>query len=600
MLIGSLSLVAVGLYSYNVQQTLLYKVSNEKLMIMMKIIKKHKREQYRLYRANLFAISQEQDFISNLLTHDMKKIKTYLLNKQNILFAADANFYHFHLYNSKGRMYNLGLEEEYENHSANNPVLNLAMKNVKMTQGYVDSLDTSYYYSIVKPIFKGEEVLGYLEVGINAEAHIKLASKIGRYKYALYINKENRQNGLRNLGEQIMSNSKLFDELNINQKFIYKYANQNIIVKHESKYYLINQYDIETSEQEDYAQNILANNVTTFVLENYSRAKGFALFSVVILFVMYLIMYFYIGKFIKKLQEDEVILLSQKDEMQLIMDNSENFVLVYENYKLVSVNKPFLYFFNITNLNVFIKRHDSIEMLFEDSSDTFVCKYLPNIKWMDEIHSLDVTQRVVALKHQSSGTHYFSVKCSVLNSSKNLQIVSFSEITTLYQGAKKDQYNANHDTLTKIYNRKYFNEFIHGKINKVDKEFSTLSLLMIDIDFFKKVNDKFGHQTGDYVLVHLCELVMQHIRVGDLFARWGGEEFVVLLSDTSETIAIEIAEKICSIIETSVFEKVGNITCSIGVSEYKENDDIHSLIARTDEALYEAKANGRNRVEVSS
>lgn len=153
------------------------------------------------------------------------------------------------------------------------------------------------------------------------------------------------------------------------------------------------------------------------------------------------------------------------------------------------------------------------------------------------------------------------------------------------------------DPLTNIYNRRHFNEELRKEIDRAARYERKLSVIILDIDHFKNVNDTFGHQTGDYVLRELAMLIGKHIRKTDIFARYGGEEFCILMPETDITGATEFADKIRSIIERHPFKDVKQIMASFGVSEYKKGDDSFSLIKRTDDALYIAKSKGRNRVE---
>jgi diguanylate cyclase (GGDEF)-like protein len=124
-----------------------------------------------------------------------------------------------------------------------------------------------------------------------------------------------------------------------------------------------------------------------------------------------------------------------------------------------------------------------------------------------------------------------------------------------------------------------------------------LSLLMYDLDHFKRVNDTFGHDTGDDVLRSVTEVVTTHIRVVDVSARWGGEEFMVLMPQSDLQAARITAEKLRHAIEVHPFDKVGTVTVSFGVTTFVPQDDFNSLLKRVDDALYRAKDNGRNRVE---
>ena len=120
-----------------------------------------------------------------------------------------------------------------------------------------------------------------------------------------------------------------------------------------------------------------------------------------------------------------------------------------------------------------------------------------------------------------------------------------------------------------------------------------------NLDNFKSVNDIHGHQTGDDVLVRLSQVVAKHIRNTDLLARWGGEEFVILASGSDGEMARQAAEKLGAAIGLAVFDAVGTITCSFGIAQHARGDSAETLIVRADHALYRAKMNGRNRVELA-
>ncbi|MGM0609342.1 MAG: GGDEF domain-containing protein, partial [Candidatus Muiribacteriota bacterium] len=126
-----------------------------------------------------------------------------------------------------------------------------------------------------------------------------------------------------------------------------------------------------------------------------------------------------------------------------------------------------------------------------------------------------------------------------------------------------------------------------------------LSLMILDIDYFKNINDTFGHQTGDKVLKELSELIQSIVRDSDYFFRIGGEEFAVLLPNTSTKNADDSAQRIKSKTEQHNFTKVKKLTVSIGLTEYITNEDEDSFIKRADTALYKAKENGRNKVVIA-
>jgi len=155
---------------------------------------------------------------------------------------------------------------------------------------------------------------------------------------------------------------------------------------------------------------------------------------------------------------------------------------------------------------------------------------------------------------------------------------------------------ANTDTLTGIFNRRKFNEVMLLELARAKRYGSAFSLIIFDVDHFKKVNDIYGHQAGDQVLLNLALLVSGNIRNIDIFARWGGEEFAILATNCDTKCPTNLAEKLRKLIEDYNFSGIGQVTCSFGVAEYRAGDDEESLVKRADNNLYRAKEKGRNCV----
>jgi diguanylate cyclase (GGDEF)-like protein len=157
------------------------------------------------------------------------------------------------------------------------------------------------------------------------------------------------------------------------------------------------------------------------------------------------------------------------------------------------------------------------------------------------------------------------------------------------------------DALTKVYNRRYFNERLRQELKRVSRYSPPVSLLMIDIDLFKKVNDTWGHQAGDAVLSGVAGLIKGRLRETDLIARYGGEEFCLLATGTDQAGAQVLAERVRALVQNTVFEHGGNtiaVTVSIGLSTWEPSlgEIPEEFIRRADTALYRAKEQGRNRV----
>lgn len=153
------------------------------------------------------------------------------------------------------------------------------------------------------------------------------------------------------------------------------------------------------------------------------------------------------------------------------------------------------------------------------------------------------------------------------------------------------------DGLTGICNRRCFDGALAREINRSARFSSPLSIILFDVDHFKRINDTYGHQTGDQVLAQLAGAVGGTIRTTDLFARWGGEEFAVLLPGSGLNAGRLLAEKLRGVLENQPFAGVGQVTCSFGVAEYSPGDDAEALMKKVDLCMYQAKTSGRNRVE---
>ncbi|SEH79370.1 diguanylate cyclase (GGDEF) domain-containing protein [Ruminococcus flavefaciens] len=164
---------------------------------------------------------------------------------------------------------------------------------------------------------------------------------------------------------------------------------------------------------------------------------------------------------------------------------------------------------------------------------------------------------------------------------------------------KKYEELASKDTLTSVYNHGRIETEIRNAIESKKRKQQNTSIMMIDIDYFKSVNDRFGHSVGDATLVRFVNTILDIIKArGAVLGRWGGEEFVVVLYDADAENSFNFAEKLRNQVAETDFENVGHITCSIGITQIDINDDFGNAFDRMDKAVYEAKSAGRNCVKV--
>ncbi|HAW92522.1 MULTISPECIES: GGDEF domain-containing protein [unclassified Arsukibacterium] len=154
------------------------------------------------------------------------------------------------------------------------------------------------------------------------------------------------------------------------------------------------------------------------------------------------------------------------------------------------------------------------------------------------------------------------------------------------------------DTLTGLYNRVKLDDILSREITRSVRHQSPFSVILADLDFFKAVNDNFGHMAGDQALISFASILLQQCRELDIAGRWGGEEFLVICPHTDITGAKLLAERIRSAVESFDFSHGKPLTVSLGVASFMRDDDVSVILKRADDALYRAKSKGRNCVEI--
>lgn len=232
---------------------------------------------------------------------------------------------------------------------------------------------------------------------------------------------------------------------------------------------------------------------------------------------------------------------------------------------------------------------------YEKNSDDYIMqtKYIPELGVY-----LMVEACIDDFAHKARNVFYFNLAISLFFT----LIFALIIILILRTYHKRLEKLADFDELTNIANRRKFNEDFDRFFALHQRDERPLSLLFLDIDNFKSINDKLGHHTGDEVLLRCAEILRQNVRKTDLLARWGGEEFIIAFIDTKINDAYNISQKIREAIEKDSSLKditSYSVTASFGLTACSEEDSVDSIISRADNAMYEAKANGKNRVVIS-
>lgn len=308
-------------------------------------------------------------------------------------------------------------------------------------------------------------------------------------------------------------------------------------------------------------------------------------------------------KFLQSLQQSiyqsllEKELEKQKQYTRTIIDFQENLICIMNDEYLLDFNLSFANFFGIKEIAKLREGKRHISDYFVEEPGYFYVK--GQNEWIRSLIDRTIDFLKVKMLSQQKEEKVFLLKATSFPHEQGSYLVVFTDITALEEESRRNEFLAMKDPLTKVYNRLKFDEFFSREINRVNRYKSKFSIILFDIDYFKKINDTYGHDVGDCVLVRLCEMIQQRLRDCDIFARWGGEEFIILTPATDKKGALHLAEALRALVEKATFPMVGHVTCSFGVCEYEEGMSKEKMVKRADEALYKAKREGRNRVIVS-
>ena len=283
------------------------------------------------------------------------------------------------------------------------------------------------------------------------------------------------------------------------------------------------------------------------------------------------------------------------DKLYKFIDTQDNIVILTTGKNIEFANKKFFQFLGFKDIEEYKTNHKCISDLFIEEEKFFNLSLLNEEEnWVNIIQTLSHRKRVVAIKGINGITHAFSVTINKFEDA--IYIVSFTDISeTMLENMKLEQ-KVLRDTLTNAYNREFFENNYSRLIETFENEDMYFGLAMIDIDNFKKINDTYGHDVGDKILINLVSIIENSSRNDDILIRWGGEEFIMILKVSSEN-GLKIAlENLRKTIENSKINNLPQITCSFGGTLYKDNELITDTIKRADESLYVAKNQGKNRI----
>lgn len=296
----------------------------------------------------------------------------------------------------------------------------------------------------------------------------------------------------------------------------------------------------------------------------------------------------------------------------IVMDHIPQLVVVLDADDLiVDVNEALVTWMGISKLDMLGK--DPIQ-IFEKWSE-FLNRLLVTEETREEV-TLDgdpprmVELMVIPIKNKEDGkltgrvivAHDITERKNAENDLNTINEILWGKIEEVEVLRAQLQEQVIHDPLTGLYNRRFFTETLDKETSQANRENALVSIIILDIDHFKKINDTYGHQCGDFVLQNSAKFLLENIRSGDILCRFGGEEFVILMPNASAESAYERAEDLRNQFEGLLFEYKEhklNCTFSAGVATFPIHANSgEAVLNLADQALYESKANGRNKVTI--
>ena len=292
----------------------------------------------------------------------------------------------------------------------------------------------------------------------------------------------------------------------------------------------------------------------------------------------------HINNYLKEQLEIEL----QKENIIL---NSTSSLIIEDNAKeIISCNKSFLNFFGVNSLDEFKLLNKNLPDYFLNKDALLKNNLSENDNWILFLKKISQQDRNIQINNKNQETRTFNL--SIDEFTLNSHILCFNDITEIYNEKVKLKKEATIDSLTNTYNRRS----CEVKLNELIEDKENFFLVLFDIDDFKHINDIYGHDIGDEVLRTISEVVKLNIRTTDFFARWGGEEFMLIFEKINIQDVFSICDKVRDSLSNYSSETLPKFSASFGISNFRKDDNFDTLFKRVDIALYEAKENGKNQI----
>ncbi|MDP3023853.1 MAG: diguanylate cyclase [Sulfuricurvum sp.] len=480
-------------------------------------------------------------------------------------------------------------KEKYGDNIASKRPLLRRVHAIKEIQSGFEGGIAGVAYRVVVPYFKDNRYIGAVEFGVDVHYISEEIEKISGLK-SLFLLHESRIAAASSRSEYNIHKGAYYPiQFESDQYEILKlYTKNNLnyekkVINYHDHHYEILPIRLKGDDGKEMGIFLCMNDITA----GYDDLTRTIVGSVLITCLL-IIFFLGINESIARIFMKRVRF--QEEYIETILNSQSNIIIVTDDRNIVYVNNAFLEYFHYRTLEDFSKDHDCICDLFQSTeSDGYLLPIIDGMRWTEYIMAHSAREHKVKMTVDGKASTFIVTLKRIEHDKELRYVVVFSDITELNELATMDR-------LTQVTNRFEFDKILEHSLSVSRRYKRPLSVLLLDIDHFKQINDRFGHLTGDAVLKALSELLRKQIRESDVVARWGGEEFMILLPDTPLPSAIKMAEALRQRIEVNSFETIKSLTCSIGVAEFNPVEEADDLFNRADEKLYAAKKAGRNRI----
>ena len=498
------------------------------------------------------------------------------------------NIMHLHAANGRSVLRVHLREKRGDDIASKRPMLREIHTDHKQISGFEGGYGGIAFRVIVPINDEMGKYIGALEYGIDSGYFINKIKNYTGSDSVMMIHKEWLGAADRNLYSQGIGNYYYSTVMEERKGLIEAFAHQNPAleprhIQFEGKAYEIDSLFLKDSKNRSLGMIISIRDVTGAGQNIAETLIGSTIVTVIMIAFLWGVFEYAFRALIGK-----VIL--QEQYIDTILNSQKNIVIVTDGREIIYANRAFYDYFQTDSLESFREQHQCICTFFESAaSQEYLQPHMEGQIWTEYLAQNEEKESQVKMTVDGK-TSIFAVHSKKMEYEGTIRhVVVFTDITRLNELATLDM-------LTGLSNRFQFDNVLEHSISMAARYGRPLSLLLIDIDHFKEVNDRFGHLAGDDILKKLAQLLKGSVRKSDVIARWGGEEMVILLPDSELSAAVMLAETLRKRIAEYPFEKVGGVTCSIGAVQWQAGENTDDLFHRADEKLYTAKEEGRNRV----